>query len=162
MNKTLTDKHRSLIEHAEERLRGRGPEDVEAANGLLEVLTAHPGQPEPFTLASALEWAGVSDAYRKDPEVEATRATRAYPDELTDDLRHVLGFPNFRCGPYAHLMRAAGADIKTKAEDEQAYVLHWLVKMVLDHGARWADVAGDELEAIRAKVDGARAGDAPC
>lgn len=43
----LTDEHRTLIERAEERLRGRGPEDAAAANGLLEVLTAHPGQPEP-------------------------------------------------------------------------------------------------------------------
>lgn len=79
---------------------------------------------------------------------------RAYPDALTEDLRHVLGFPNFRCGPYAHLMRAAGADIQRKAEDEQAHVLHWLVKLVIDHGERWADVAQEELDAMREKVAG--------
>ncbi|MBY4799946.1 hypothetical protein K6W78_08005 [Burkholderia cepacia] len=110
---------------------------VRAARALL---AAHPGQPE--------------------PRAEVVPTMRAYPDELTADLRHVLGFPNFRCGPYAHLMRAAGADIKAKAEDEQAYVLHYLVKMVLDHGARWADVAGDELEAMRDKVSVAAAGGA--
>jgi hypothetical protein len=43
----LTDDRRDKIERAEERLRGRGPEDVEAANGLLDVLTARPVQPEP-------------------------------------------------------------------------------------------------------------------
>ncbi|WP_205182706.1 hypothetical protein [Burkholderia sp. LMG 13014] len=43
----LTDDHRDKIERAEERLRGRGPEDVEIANGLLDVLTAHPVEPEP-------------------------------------------------------------------------------------------------------------------
>ncbi|WP_175706815.1 hypothetical protein [Burkholderia ambifaria] len=92
-------------------------------------------------------------------KLAAHASVRAYPEELTDDLRHVLGFPNFRCGPYAHLMRAVGADIAEKAEDEQAHVLHWLVKMVIDNGERWADVAGDELEAMRAKL-AARAGDA--
>ncbi|MGZ0007140.1 hypothetical protein [Burkholderia gladioli] len=81
-------------------------------------------------------------------------AARAYPDALTEDLRHVLGFPNFRCGPYAHLMRAAGANIQRKSEDEQAHVLHWLVKLVIDHGERWADVAQEELDAMREKVAG--------
>ncbi|WP_181279484.1 hypothetical protein [Burkholderia gladioli] len=79
---------------------------------------------------------------------------RAYPDSLTEDLRHVLGFPNFRCGPYANLMRAAGADIQRKSEDEQAHVLHWLIKLVIDHGERWADVAQEELDAMREKVAG--------
>ena len=41
----LTDEQRALIERAEERLRGDCIEDSIAANGLLEVLTAHPGQP---------------------------------------------------------------------------------------------------------------------
>jgi hypothetical protein len=66
----------------------------------------------------------------------------AYPDELTTDLREVLGWPNFVCGPFAHLMRAAGvADIKRKAEDEQAHVLHWLIKHVLRDGANWRSAA---------------------
>ncbi|HDR9031827.1 TPA: hypothetical protein QDB14_006110, partial [Burkholderia vietnamiensis] len=43
----LTDAERALIERAEERLRGRSPEDASVANGLLEVLIAHPGQPKP-------------------------------------------------------------------------------------------------------------------
>lgn len=43
----LTDDHRGKIERAEEQLRGRGPKDVEAANGLLDVLTAHAVQSEP-------------------------------------------------------------------------------------------------------------------
>ncbi|MCS3393155.1 hypothetical protein NX868_17365 [Burkholderia thailandensis] len=41
---TLTDEQRRLIERAEERLRGRGSEDAVAANGLLEVLIAHPAR----------------------------------------------------------------------------------------------------------------------
>ncbi|AOK53478.1 hypothetical protein [Burkholderia stagnalis] len=78
---------------------------------------------------------------------------RTYPDELTDALRYVLGFPNFSCAPYAQLMRNSGAKILTRSEDEQAHVLHWLVKLVLDHGAQWADVAEEELKAMRAQPD---------
>lgn len=113
--------------------------DAKLADALRTLLAAHPGQPK--------------------PRAEVTTASRTYPDGLTDDLRHVLGFPNFRCAPYAHLMVAAGADIKPKAEDEQAHVLHWLVKLVLDHGERWADVAEEEMNSMREKVRAARAGD---
>jgi hypothetical protein len=43
---SITNDERDKIERAEERLRGRGPEDVAAANELLDVLTAHPPGPE--------------------------------------------------------------------------------------------------------------------
>ncbi|RQU12378.1 hypothetical protein DF153_18520 [Burkholderia cenocepacia] len=84
--------------------------------------------------------------------VPPSTSARVYPNDLTDTLRHVLGFPNFRCAPYAHLMRDSGANIETRAEDEQAHVLHWLVKLVLDHGDRWADAAEEHLNAMRAKA----------
>ncbi|MBP0714835.1 helix-turn-helix domain-containing protein [Burkholderia sola] len=51
---SLTDDHRDKIERAEACLRGRGPEHVEAANGLLEVLIAHPVQPEPQASAGVI------------------------------------------------------------------------------------------------------------
>ncbi|WP_157639506.1 hypothetical protein [Burkholderia ubonensis] len=82
---------------------------------------------------------------------------RTYPDEMSPALRDVLGRPNFWCGPIAHEMRAAGAEIKAKAEDEQAHVLHWLVKLVLDHGDDWQKHAATDLRAIREKADAARA-----
>ncbi|KVN17968.1 MULTISPECIES: hypothetical protein [unclassified Burkholderia] len=43
----LSDHHRTLIEQAEDRLRGRSAEDTVAANGLLEVLIAHPITQQP-------------------------------------------------------------------------------------------------------------------
>ncbi|KVL90778.1 hypothetical protein WT02_23235 [Burkholderia stagnalis] len=132
----LTDEQRSSCAVAADLAHANGLKSI--ANDL-RVLAAYPGEPE--------------------PRAEVTQAVRTYPDELTDTLRHVLSFPNFRCAPYAHLMRAAGADIKTKAEDEQAHVLHWLVKLVIDHGERWADIADQELTAMRGKVDAARAGE---
>ncbi|WP_070106461.1 hypothetical protein [Burkholderia plantarii] len=91
----------------------------------------------------------------------AEAGARVYPDDLTEDLRHVLGFPNFRCSPYAHLMRDAGANIQRKSEDEQAHVLHWLVKLVIDHRERWADVAEEEMNAMRAQgAQGGKGGEA--
>ena|SRR5579863_1966413 len=84
-----------------------------------------------------------------------------YPIDLTDDLREVLGWPNFRCGPVAHLMRAAGADIKRKAEDEQAVVLHWLVTLVLTHGSEWRTVARDEMTAMQERVKAAPKNESP-
>ncbi|KWK75750.1 hypothetical protein [Burkholderia ubonensis] len=83
---------------------------------------------------------------------------RTYPDEMSSALRDVLGRPNFWCGPIAHEMRAAGTEIKAKAEDEQAHVLHWLVKLVLDHGDDWQKHAATDLRAIRKKADAARTG----
>ncbi|MCW3699253.1 VRR-NUC domain-containing protein [Burkholderia cenocepacia] len=82
---------------------------------------------------------------------------RIYPDEMSAALRDVLGRPNFWCSPIAHEMRAAGADIKRKAEDEQAHVLHWLVKLVLAYGDSWQEHAAIDLRAIREAADARRA-----
>ncbi|MDN7703309.1 hypothetical protein QZM15_33020 [Burkholderia sp. AU44665] len=60
---SLTDDQRDKIERAEERLRGRGPEDAAAANGLLEVLTAHPVQPEPRD--EPIAWESTTPVYTK-------------------------------------------------------------------------------------------------
>ena len=71
-----------------------------------------------------------------------------YPEELSLELDIVLGFPNFKCAPYAQVFRAAGYEIAQKAEREQAFVIHWLTKLVLEHGDRWAEVAQEELKAL--------------
>ncbi|MFT0167541.1 hypothetical protein ACLKMY_00735 [Paraburkholderia mimosarum] len=78
-----------------------------------------------------------------------------YPDEITPELREVLGWPNFRCGPVAHVFQAAGYDIAERAEDEQAFVLHWFVKLVLRHGADWWSVASDELSSLQERIKAA-------
>ncbi len=71
MNKTLTDEH--ILEIGRRHFRPGHNVEAEASfiAAVRDVLAAHPGQPEPFTLASALEWAGVPDACRKDPEPRA-------------------------------------------------------------------------------------------
>jgi hypothetical protein len=59
------------------------------------------------------------------------------PEELTPNMRHVLGYPNFRCGAIARKLRQQGWQIPERAEDEQAVVIHWLLKLVLRHGENW-------------------------
>lgn len=82
-------------------------------------------------------------------------APRRYPAKLTPELQHVLGRPNFWCAQYARVMRAAGVEIECRAETEQAYVLHWLVKLVLDHGENWAIAAGAQIGDMQAIARGA-------
>ncbi len=77
---------------------------------------------------------------------------RDYPKDLTPELREVLGMMVFQLSPIARAMRAAGADIARKAEDEQAVVLHWLIGLVLEHGPAWRGKAADELEKLAASV----------
>lgn len=75
---------------------------------------------------------------------------RAYPEIITPELEHVLGLMNFQTGPVAHILQAAGHDIPKKCEAEQAHVLHWLIKLALDHPEDWADRADAEIKALAA------------
>jgi hypothetical protein len=77
-----------------------------------------------------------------------------YPADLTPALRDVLGMM-FETGPIAHGFRAAGHDIPNKVEAEQAFVLHWLIKLALEHGDGWRKIAGDQLAEIIAKAKAA-------
>ncbi|RDU99178.1 hypothetical protein DWV00_08615 [Trinickia dinghuensis] len=97
-------------------------------------------------------------SYEAEPIASGDAAAAPFPDELTPELREVLGWPNFKCGPVAHVMVAAGAVIKPKAEDEQAVVLHWLVKLVLKHGADWWTIGRDELREMQQRIKQAAAG----
>ena len=76
-----------------------------------------------------------------------------YPEALTPELDEVLGWPNFKCGGFADAFRAAGFAIPRKAEREQAFVLHWLIKLVMKHGADWQTFARAELQRMHDEVD---------
>lgn len=71
-----------------------------------------------------------------------------FPKSLTPPLRRVLSMIMWETGPIAHALRATGADIARKAEDEQAVVLHWLVGFVLEHGDDWHKYAAVALRAM--------------
>jgi hypothetical protein len=73
-----------------------------------------------------------------------------YPKEITPELKEILGMMVFELSPIAHGFRAAGENIPTRAEDEQAFVLHWLIGLALEHGASWRKIAGTKLQEVLA------------
>lgn len=75
-----------------------------------------------------------------------------FPRELTDDLRNILSMMMWNTGPIAHALRAGGVEIKTRAEDEQAHVMHWLITLALEHGSTWREKASDRIHEIRAAL----------
>lgn len=72
-----------------------------------------------------------------------------FPEALTDDLRDVLSTMIWTSGQIAACLRAGGDQIKTRAEDEQAHVLHWLISLALKHGPEWRAKASERIKAIR-------------
>lgn len=68
-----------------------------------------------------------------------------YPKEITPELHDVLGMMCFQLGPIAHVFRASGESIPSRAEDEQAFVLHWLIGLALEHGSGWRKIAADKI-----------------
>ncbi|AIR90192.1 hypothetical protein LK03_13205 [Pseudomonas cremoricolorata] len=72
--------------------------------------------------------------------------------ELTDDLREILGRPNFTCHFIAKALRIMGHNIAPKSEDEQAVVIHWLIVHYLKHGAEWRQRAEAELKSASEKL----------
>lgn len=79
------------------------------------------------------------------------------PTELNEDLIDILGMPCFRAGPIAHLFNAAGeAKIPPRAENEQAFVLHWLLGLYLEHGEKWRPEAAARLRAMQEKLQATR------
>lgn len=78
------------------------------------------------------------------------RGAVEWPEEMTPDLAAILGRMCFQCIRICHVFRAAGRKIETRAEAEQAFVLHWLLGLWFKHGARWREVGEAELAAARA------------
>lgn len=76
-----------------------------------------------------------------------------YPKEMTPALREVLSLMIFTTGPIGHAFRDAGEEIECEAE--QAFVLHWLIGLALEHGDGWRSLAAariDELVAAAKKA----------
>ena len=72
--------------------------------------------------------------------------------EMTEPVREVLSMMCFECGPLANCYRIDGHAIKTRAEDEQSFVLHRFLNIALEHGERWREVVGEELKGITARA----------
>jgi len=142
-------------------------EEVDAARALtigvcaLEALTAVVCRDKPAERAKGMR-AMAADLERLAgeiaPDEPQTGAVRRWPERLTPELGEVLGMMVFETCPIAHAFRAAGRDIAPKTEAEQAFVLHWLIGVALEHGANWRAAAGQRLWEI---VEVAKAAGAP-
>ena len=80
------------------------------------------------------------------------------PETVTPAIAEVLGMPNFRSGPVAHLFRAAGHEIQCRVEPEQAFVLWRFLHLAIIHGDDWGKYASADIDAHQAKIKAAKAG----
>jgi hypothetical protein len=66
-----------------------------------------------------------------------------------DSVRGILGRICFQCTRIAEVLRLGGLEIDTRAEDEQAEVIYYLLRLRIVHGPeRWADAVNAELNDI--------------
>jgi hypothetical protein len=93
--------------------------------------------------------AGVNAVLNHPSAPPPAQHVRVYPQELTDDLRFILSMMMWTTGPMAQTLRDGGQDIKRKAEEEQAEVMHWLIGLALEHGILWRQKASDRIREIR-------------
>lgn len=73
---------------------------------------------------------------------------REFP-AMTPELASILGLMCFQCIPFAQALRAGGQQINTRAEDEQAAVLHWMLGHYFKHGDSWRDAAAEDMERMK-------------
>jgi hypothetical protein len=66
-----------------------------------------------------------------------TKELKAHAEGLTEDLREILGRPNFRCGNIARVLRLKGFECKRKVEEEQALVIFIMMRFNEKYGKDW-------------------------
>lgn len=65
--------------------------------------------------------------------------------EFNDDTKWILGRPNFACIQIAETLRALGQDIPSKAEEEQAAAIYWMLSMYEKYGEDWREKGHQEM-----------------
>lgn len=63
---------------------------------------------------------------------------------LNEHTRWILGRPNFTLAGIFRALRALGVEIATKAEDEQAVAIYWMLCLHERHGEAWRE-EGDKV-----------------
>ncbi|GKS85822.1 hypothetical protein AVMA1855_16740 [Acidovorax sp. SUPP1855] len=85
------------------------------------------------------------------PQPPAAQPGAVLSIELTDDVRFILGFICFQCMHIVQALRLGGRDINTKAEDEQAAAIHFMLNHYLADRENWRENVNAELRAMAAK-----------
>lgn len=113
------------------------------------------GHPNPIeTLLEQVDAWARADA----KSAPATQAPPAFQQlEMNPDLLEILGRPCFRCIQIAQILRASGTEIQTRAENEQAAVLLFLLNHYLADNLNWYTNASEELKAKFEKSKGGAA-----
>ena len=94
------------------------------------------------------------DVMPRDPDFDAPGpAPQILPAAMTPAIARVLGLTMMQTVPTAHTFRAAGAEIRTRVEDEQAYVLFRFLHLALQHGDGWAREADRLVAEARATIE---------
>ena len=81
---------------------------------------------------------------------------REFPP-MTPELASILGLMCFQCISFAQALRAGGHQIASRAEDEQAAVLHWMLGHYFRHGDDWRTVAAEDMKRMEAEALAAQA-----
>jgi hypothetical protein len=76
----------------------------------------------------------------------------AWPKEMPEALRHILGLTCLQFIHPANAYRKAGFDIKTRAEEEQAFFLHRFIGFWFKYGDKWNEAAKAELKEVRERI----------
>lgn len=106
-------------------------------------LAGDPGLPlgERLSVVSSV-YAKSFGALNRDMQQAPEAGPLFFPGEPTPDILAVLGTPCFHCARMAKRLRQLGQKIKTRAEDEQAAVLFFLLGHVLRDPANWRENVG--------------------
>jgi hypothetical protein len=74
---------------------------------------------------------------------------KEFPSALTAELKDILGRPCFTFISWAQAFRAAGIEIPSSAEDEQAFFIHRLLTHWFKHGDEgWRAAAQADLGSV--------------
>lgn len=112
------------------------------------------GEPEPVIYKGVCEhicvcghrwWSGNPD--EPCPRCNPQPAQQGSVAEMNDEVRWILGRPNFACVGIAQYLRSQGREIQNKAEDEQAEAIYWMLSLYSQHGADWRQKASNLLSA---------------
>lgn len=82
--------------------------------------------------------------YREQPPPVPT--VMAWPADMDEDVAFILGMMCFQCASFAQILRLGGHTIATKAEAEQAAVIHWMLGLYFKHGKDWRTAAQADME----------------
>lgn len=130
---------------------------------------------EAVTIVRGPNW--TEETWRRDTLVGCLAAAVAAPPEdraaamapdlrsgLNEHLVSILGLMNYQTGPLAHGYQAIGEFVDGKGEplakrceEEQAFILHKLLVIWLEHGDDWRKHAVDEFDRVHSAAKAAKA-----